>query len=67
MGCLAEQRCALRAEADLLAALDALVIEHLDVDASRTVVLYWGAVLDLHVVEDPLVAGRAGNVASRGH
>lgn len=44
------QCCELRVEADLLAALDNLVIEHLDVDAYRTFVLYHEAVLDLRGV-----------------
>lgn len=62
----ASQRCDLQADADLLAALDELVIEHLDVDAYRTFVLYREAVLDLRVVEGTLAAARTFTVASQG-
>lgn len=48
-GAPAATRCELRADADLLAALDEHLIEHLDGDASRTSVCYRMAVLDLRV------------------
>lgn len=60
------QRCELRAATDLLAALDEHLIEHLDVDASRTFVCYRKAVLDLRVVEGTLAAAREFTVASQG-
>lgn len=62
----ASQRYELRADADLLAALAERMIEHLDVDAYRTFVLYHEAVLDLRVVEGTLAAARAFTVASQG-
>lgn len=62
----ASQRCELRADVDLLAVLDDLLIEHLDVDAYQTFVLYREAVLDLRVVEGTLAAARACTVASQG-
>lgn len=61
----ASQRCALRAEADLLAALEEWGIEHLDVDDVRTFVLYHEAVLDLRVDEGTLSA-QAVTVTSQG-
>lgn len=62
----ASQRYELRADADVLAALDELVIEHLDVNAYRTFVCYREAVLDLRVVKGTLAAARAFTVASQG-
>lgn len=38
------QRCELRANADMLAALDACLLEHLDIDDVRVFVLYRDAV-----------------------
>lgn len=60
------QRCEVDGPADLLAALDERCIEHLDVDAYRTFVLYREAVLDLRVVEGTLAAARVFIVASQG-
>lgn len=60
------QRCELRTDADLLAALDECRLEHLDVDAYRTFVCYREAVLDLRVVTGTLAAARACTVASQG-
>jgi hypothetical protein len=60
------QRCEVDGPVDLLAILDERCIEHLDVDASRTFVLFREAVLDLRAVEGTLAAARAVTVTSQG-
>lgn len=56
------QQCALYEGADLLAALDAPMIEHLPVDEHRTFVIYDDAVLELRATEGTLTATRAFTV-----
>lgn len=45
------QRCRLSEPVDVRAALNAVEIEHLEVDADRTVVIFQNAVLMLYVID----------------
>jgi hypothetical protein len=56
------QRCELHEVADLLAALNQPLIEHLPVDEHRTFVIYDDAVLELRATEGTLAAIRAFTV-----
>lgn len=56
------QHCQLAAEADLLAALDATAIEHLEVDESRTGIIYQSAILTLTVTDGQMSEAREFDV-----
>lgn len=56
------QHCQLTKQVDLITALDAAAIEHLDIDEHRTVVIYQSAILMLIVTEGQATAAREFDV-----
>ncbi|WP_435197668.1 hypothetical protein [Natronomonas sp. EA1] len=56
------QHCTLAEQADLLTALDAAAIEHLEVDEHRTIVIYQSAIIMVIVTEGRATVARAFDV-----